>query len=191
MKQPAVFLDRDGTIIRHVELLVDLKKVKLLPGAADAIRQLNRLGYLVVIITNQPVIARGLITPAGVDKMNMAIVRRLEKFDATIHGTFYCPHHPNANVKKYRMVCSCRKPAPGLLLQAMKRFDIDPKKSFMVGDAMIDILAGARAGVRTIMVKTGPGHQRDAELAAEAKPDFIVKDILAAARLVGRLRKRK
>jgi len=179
----AAFLDRDGTIIRQVELLVDLKKVKLLPGAAQAIKALNEMGFLVVVVTNQPVVARGLITQAGIRRMNRFIARQLLSRGARIDAFYFCPHHPHATLKRYRRRCSCRKPGAGMIRKAMRRYGIRARQSFMVGDGIIDVVAGKRAGVKTILVKSGPGHRR-LDTLYDAKPDFISKDLFGAVRVI-------
>src|SRR5579862_5891644 len=122
-KRPAIFLDRDGTIIRQVEFLHKPEEVKLLPGAAKAIAAMNRQGYLVVIITNQPVVARGIIGTKEVDAIHALLVDRLYAQSAKIDAVYFCPHHPQANVKKYRLKCRCRKPEIGMILKAAKKFN--------------------------------------------------------------------
>ncbi|OGZ00136.1 MAG: hypothetical protein A2945_00390 [Candidatus Liptonbacteria bacterium RIFCSPLOWO2_01_FULL_52_25] len=178
----AVFLDRDGTIIRQVELLHKVSEVKLLPGVAQAIREFNRLGYVTVIVTNQPVVARGISTPKEVDAIHAFLMGRLKKGGAKIDAVYFCPHHPEATLKKYRMKCKCRKPEIGMILQAAKKHGIDLKKSFMVGDSTRDTQAGNRAKLKTILVKTGKGGKDVWQF--EAKPDFVVKDLNAAVRVI-------
>lgn len=178
----AVFLDRDGTIIRQVELLHKVSEVKLLPKAAQAIRRLNGLGYLVVVITNQPVVARGIIGEKEVDKIHAVLIKRLKKCGARLDAIYYCPHHPEANVKKYRIKCRCRKPNIGMILKAVKDFGIDLKKSFMIGDSTRDILAGNRAGLKVILVKTGHGGKDVWQF--KSKPDFVVKDLTEAVKII-------
>jgi mannose-1-phosphate guanylyltransferase / phosphomannomutase len=181
-KQPAIFLDRDGTIIRQVELLHKPSDVKLLPGAARAIAAFNKLGYLTVIVTNQPVIARGIIGSEEVDQIHALLINRLGKRGAKIDAVYFCPHHPKANVKKYRMTCKCRKPEIGMILQAAKKYHIDLRKSFMIGDSTRDILAGNRAKLTTLLVKTGHGGEDVWQF--EGKPDFVVKNLGEAARII-------
>ncbi|HEY5220725.1 MAG TPA: HAD family hydrolase [Candidatus Paceibacterota bacterium] len=181
-KRPAVFLDRDGTIIRQVELLHKPSQLKLFPAAAPAIKAFNKMGYLVVIVTNQPVVARGMIGPKEVDHIHAVLIDRLGKRGATIDAVYYCPHHPLANVKKYRMVCKCRKPAPGMILQAAKDHGIDLKKSFLIGDSTQDILAGNRAKVKMILVRTGHGGKDPWQ--HEGKPDFIVRDLAGTVNII-------
>jgi len=141
-----VFLDRDGVIIRQVDLLTNLAKVKILPGAAEAIRRLNRLGFPVIVITNQPVIARGLIPEEGIAKMNQAIGKRLARSGARVDAWYVCPHHPKATLSQYRKRCGCRKPGAKMLRDGARDLKLDLKRSWMVGDSLIDIVAGKRAG---------------------------------------------
>ncbi len=180
--KPAVFLDRDGTIIRQVELLHKAKDVKILSRAALAIKAMNKLGYLTVIVTNQPVVARGISTPKEVDQIHALLIGRLGKSNAKIDAVYYCPHHPNATVKKYRLKCKCRKPEIGMILDAAKKYGIDLKKSFMVGDSTRDTQAGNRAKLKTILVKTGHGGKDVWQF--ESKPDFIVKNLAGAVRVI-------
>lgn len=193
-KRKAIFLDRDGTIIKHIDHLTKPSQVRILPGAAKAIGMLNDLGYLVFVVTNQAAIARGLITPGEVEEINALIVSRLEKKGATIHAVYYCPHHPETHPDapkhaiKYRIICECRKPAPGMLIKAIKEFDVDEEQSFMIGDAMTDIVAGKRANLKTIRVKTGPGHVQLDPLYRNIKPDFEVTRLLDAVMVIRAMR---
>lgn len=175
-KKKAFFIDRDGTVIKHIELMRSSKDLKLLPGVDKAIRTINERGFFVVLVSNQPVVARGLATPEEIETIHSDLKDKLEKKGARIDVAYFCPHHPNADVKKYRVKCQCRKPAPGMILKAMRKFNIDPKRSFMVGDAMIDVIAGKRAGLKTVLVKTGPGHALDGQF-LDIEPDFKAKNL--------------
>lgn len=179
----AVFLDRDGTIIKHEELMASVDKLRLLPGAARAINAFNRLGFLVVIVTNQPVVARGIIGPKEIDEIHAVLIERLRGKGAHVDCVYFCPHHPEATMPKYRLRCRCRKPEPGMILKGLKKLNINPKKSFMVGDSLIDIVSGKKAGLKTILVKTGPGHRLD-EKYKDVKPDFTVKNLMQAAKAI-------
>jgi D,D-heptose 1,7-bisphosphate phosphatase len=185
VKRPAIFLDRDGTIIHQVELLHKFSQMRLFADAAKSIKIFNDLGYLVVIITNQPVVARGVMTPKEVENIHMLLSERLRKRGARIDAFYFCPHHPKANIKKYRVVCDCRKPAPGMILKATKEHTIDLKKSFLIGDSTQDVAAGNRARVKTILLKTGHGGKDPWQYAGKA--DFTSKDLSGAARIIGRL----
>jgi D-glycero-D-manno-heptose 1,7-bisphosphate phosphatase len=185
-KTKAVFLDRDGTLNRQTQtFIIRPTQLFLLPGVTSAVARLNKAGFLVIIITNQAVVSRGIISPAGMKKLHKVFIQRLEKRGAHIDDVYFCPHHPDSKIKKWRKHCNCRKPEPGLLLQAIKKWNIDPKKSFMIGDALVDAVAGNRAGTKTIRVKTGSGHPRiDVLYAKKFKPDFESKDLTAAAKIV-------
>ncbi len=179
----AVFLDRDGTINKEVNLLRNLKQLKILPKAAEAIRKINQLGFLVVVITNQAVVARGWLTEKGVDEIHAVLIKRLAKKGAKIDAIYYCPHHPEANFKKYRVKCRCRKPNLGMILKAAKKFKINFKKSFMVGDHTRDILTGHRASLKTILVKTGYAGKDGYH---DIKPDFTAKNLFEAVKIIKR-----
>ena len=143
-KKRAIFLDRDGTIIKHVDLPHRVEDLHLLPGVANSIRLLNKFGFLVIVVSNQPVVARGIITEREAEKLDSYVVAELAKRGASVDFVYRCPHHPQATVKKYRRRCLCRKPKAGMLIKAVKRFNIDPKQSFMIGDSIIDVVAGKR-----------------------------------------------
>lgn len=177
----AVFLDRDGVINKEVDVLRDLKQLRLLPGVARVIRQLNKLGFLIIVVTNQPVIARGWLTEEEVDDIHNVLIKRLSQKGAQIDAIYYCPHHPNANLKKYRRRCQCRKPNIGLIKKAVKKFKINIKKSFMIGDSTADILAGQRAGLQTILVETGYAG-KDGKY--NIKPNFIIKNLSEAIKII-------
>lgn len=181
--RPAAFLDRDGTVIREVDNLESLRQLRLLPGAASAIHSLNRLGFLVILVTNQPVVARGWITQLELEAIHEELRRRLATKDARIDAIYYCPHHPNANLKRYRKSCVCRKPNIGLFRKAAKDFGISMNRSFSIGDRTVDIEAGKRAGLQTILVHTGY-KGRDGKY--PASPDFKVKNLSQAAALIKR-----
>jgi len=177
----AVFLDRDGVINREVDVLKSVKQLRLLSGTARAVEKINKLGFLAVIITNQPVIARGWLTENEVDEIHTVLIKRLGGKNAKIDAIYYCPHHPNANLKKYRLKCSCRKPDTGLIKKAAKDLNINLKKSFMVGDRTADILAGKRAGLKTILVKTGYAGKDGKH---KIKPDFVAKNLSGAVKII-------
>ncbi|MDO8536898.1 MAG: HAD family hydrolase [bacterium] len=178
----AVFLDRDGTIIRQVELLHKASEVKLLPSAARAIKALNKLGFLVIIVTNQPVVARGIIGEKEVDEIHALLVGRLAKSGAKVDAIYFCPHHPEATLKKYRLRCKCRKPEIGMILSAAKKYGINLKISFMVGDSTRDTQAGNNAKLKTILVKTGHGGKDKWQF--KARPDFVVNNLSGAVRII-------
>lgn len=155
-KQRAVFLDRDGTINRYVGFLRRPEELELLNGAAEAIRRINRSGYLAILVTNQPVIARGEVTWDGLDEIHRKLETLLGREGAYLDDIFICPHHPDKGFPgerlEYKMDCDCRKPKPGLLLQAAERYNIDLASSWMIGDQPQDETAGKAAGCRTVVL---------------------------------------
>jgi D-glycero-D-manno-heptose 1,7-bisphosphate phosphatase len=180
VSRPAVFLDRDGTVIRHVDLLAAPEQVELLPGAASAIRRLKASGRATVVVTNQPVIARGLATAEQIARVNEQMVHLLALEGATLDGIYVCPHHPAFNA-----ACDCRKPAPGLLLRAADELGLDLASSVMIGDRASDIEAGRRAGCTTIRVKSdAPPVSLPPVMAAVPLADHLAEDLAHAAELV-------
>ena len=155
--RPAVFVDRDGTLIHDVGYLSRVEDVRWYPWSIDALRLLNRAGFLVCITTNQGGIGLGFYGPDLVERVHAEMSAAVESAGGRIDGLFFCPHHPLAVVEAYRVECDCRKPRPGMIRQAAERFDIDLARSFVIGDKMADIGLAANAGARGILVKTGYG----------------------------------
>ena len=155
-KQTAVFLDRDGTINKYNGFVRTPDEFELIPGVASAIRRLNESGYLVIVATNQPVIARGETTVEGLNEIHNKMETLLGNEGAYVDGIYYCPHHPHkgyeGEVPELKIECDCRKPKPGLLLKAASDFNIDLEKSYMIGDTSNDVLAGINAGCNTILL---------------------------------------
>ena len=158
-KQKLIFLDRDGTINRLVDQLAKADDFELLPGVAQAIALMNQAGYRAVVITNQPVLARGECTSEGLEEIHHKMQTLLGRFGAYVDRIYYCPHHPDGGfdgeVKALKQVCDCRKPAIGMLTQASADFNADLDTSWAIGDSTADILAAQRAGVRSILLQTG------------------------------------
>lgn len=155
-KQKAIFLDRDGTVNRLVGFLRNIDEMELLPDAAEAIRRINASPYLAVVVTNQPVIARGEVTWEELTCIHNKMETLLGHEGAYLDGLYFCPHHPHkgyeGEIPELKIECDCRKPKPGLLLQAARDFNIDLSASFMIGDTESDVLAGENAGCRSIKV---------------------------------------
>lgn len=149
-KQKAVFLDRDGTINKYVGFLKKPEQFELIPGVAEAIKKINKSGYLAIVVTNQPVIARGDCTWEGLQEIHNKMETKLGKEGAFVDAIYICPHHKDKGFEgerpEYKFDCECRKPKPGLLLQAAKDFNIDLSQSIMIGDSENDVKAGENAG---------------------------------------------
>lgn len=148
----AFFLDRDGVINKEVKFLHKPGQLELIPGAAEAIRLINQKGYLAIVVTNQPVIARNMCSIEELDYIHATLETMLGKEHAYLDAIYYCPHHPDGGYpeecKEYKIVCDCRKPKPGMILQAAKDWNIDLSQSYMIGDSDADIIAGESAGVK-------------------------------------------
>jgi len=155
-KQKAIFLDRDGTINQYKGFIRNEDEIELLPGISEAIKEINNTGYLAIIITNQPVIARGEVTFEKLNSIHNKIETLLGHDGAYIDGIYYCPHHPDSGypgeIKELKINCECRKPKPGLILKAAHDYNIDLENSWMIGDSKIDILAGQNAGCSTALI---------------------------------------
>ena len=155
-KQRAVFLDRDGTINKYVGFLRNIDEFELLPDVADAIRAINASGYLAIVVTNQPVIARGEVTYSQLQEIHNKMETLLGAEGAYLDAIYYCPHHPHkgygGEIPELKIDCECRKPKPGMLLKAAEDFNIDLSQSWMVGDGEKDIKAGIAAGCRTALI---------------------------------------
>lgn len=178
----AVFLDRDGTINKEVNYLHRVEDFRLLPSAAAAIKKLNNMGFLTVIVSNQSGIARGILDEETLDEIHAVLIKRLAKRNAKITAIYYCPHHPlEAKLEKHRIFCKCRKPNTGLVKKAVKEFKIDLKKSFIIGDMTSDIKMGKNAGLRTILVNTGYAGKDGKH---DIKPDFKAKNLAGAVEII-------
>ncbi|TFG91804.1 MAG: D-glycero-beta-D-manno-heptose 1,7-bisphosphate 7-phosphatase [Syntrophobacterales bacterium] len=177
----AVFLDRDGTINEEVGYLDSLGKLRIFPAAFDAVRMINESGMKVVVVTNQSGVARGLFDEAFVKELHEHIDTTFKSKGARIDRFYYCPHHPPEGIGRYVVSCSCRKPEPGMLLQASEDLAIDLPASYMVGDTARDIGSANRAGATGILVKTGYGK----EVAPSGiRAAYIAEDILDAAQWI-------
>lgn len=153
--QRAVFLDKDGTLVHNVPYNVDTNKIVLLPRVVQGLQQLQRLGYKLVIVSNQAGLALGHFSEFALVRANEFLENLLLDEGIRISAAYYCPHYPQGLVKRLSTVCSCRKPKPGLLLQAARDLNIDLSASWMIGDILNDVEAGNRAGCRSILIDNG------------------------------------
>ncbi len=184
-KQRAIFIDRDGTLNEEAGYIRSPEQLRLILGAGEAIRQLNSSPFLAICITNQPVIARGDVTPDGLDEIHARLDVLLGQHGAYLDDLFYCPHHPDkgfaGEVPEYKIDCTCRKPKHGLLLEAAQRYNIDLHRSYMVGDRLADIAAGNAAGCTTIGVLTGAALS-DGQIGVV--PDAVCTNVLDAVNMI-------
>ncbi|MCD5398058.1 HAD family hydrolase [candidate division NPL-UPA2 bacterium] len=169
----AVFLDRDGTINEDNGYLSDVRNLKIIPGAVEAVNLLKEEGFLIFIVTNQSGLARGFFTVENLEQIHDQIKKIF-----SLDGISFCPHHPDEN-------CSCRKPEPKMVLDVAEKFRIGRGKSYVIGDTRSDLEMGQRAGCKSILVLTGKGKETEALLAGSNLPvEFIAKDILEAAKWI-------
>jgi len=179
--KPAVFLDRDGTLIEDVGYLERLDQIAIFPWTVDVIRALNRAGLVLVVVTNQSGIARGRFTEAFVQDTHRHLTATLAAGGARVDAYYYCPHHPEGEVEAYRQRCDCRKPASGLVDRAVRDLGLDPTRSFVVGDKWLDVALAKAVGARGILVRTGAGAAEEAQPQAALTADVIVDNLAAAA----------
>lgn len=178
-KQKAIFLDRDGTINKYVGFLRDIEEFELIDGVSDAIKTINSSGYLAIVVTNQPVIARGDVTLGELNEIHNKMETLLGLEGAYLDGIFFCPHHPHkgydGEVTELKIDCECRKPKAGMLLKAAECFNIDLSESWMIGDSENDILAGIAAGCKTGLIGNGLYGQNATDVSLVALLKSIIK----------------
>ena len=186
MKKPAVFIDRDGTVNEQMGYINHISRFVMLPGAAEAIRLLNRHQYLAIIVSNQSGVARGYHPIGLVDEVHDHMRALLEKEGAFVDGIYFCPHYEKGSVPEYSIRCDCRKPRTGLIEKAGKAFQIDMDNSYVVGDRYSDIELALRSDMKGILVTTGYG-QGDLDYVfprLSFKPAHIAGDLLHAVRWI-------
>ena len=194
MSARGVILDRDGVInelvyfpeVGVIDSPLNPDQFRLLPDVARAVRTLNELGFKVVVVSNQPGIAKGKMTEELFEQIRSKMKKELEKEGAHLDAEYYCLHHPDAIKKEYRVNCDCRKPKTGLFLRASSELGLDPSRSFSIGDSLMDIKAGKAAGYKTILIgsmKCDLCRLMDQE---DARPDFIVGSLIKAVDIIRR-----
>jgi D-glycero-D-manno-heptose 1,7-bisphosphate phosphatase len=188
----AVFLDRDGVINELIYYpehgIIDspfaVEQLKLIPGVCEAINKFHELGFEVIIVSNQPGIAKGYLSEESFEEIRGKMKEELAKEGAPVDGEYYCLHHPEAKVKRLKANCECRKPKPGLLLKAAKDKNIDLSHSWMIGDGLTDVKTGKTAGCKTILLgrmKCELCHLMDEQ---DTHPDFIAPNLLEASQII-------
>jgi D-glycero-D-manno-heptose 1,7-bisphosphate phosphatase len=195
----AVFLDRDGVINSYfyhpefgtVDSPANPEQFNLVPGVAEAMAQFKQMGFLIMVVSNQPGVAKGKFSSALLDDMTRKMEDAVRVGGGTIDAVYYCLHHPEAPSAQYRSICDCRKPAPGLLLQAAREWDIDLQRSYTVGDGVVDILAGKSVGTTTVFVSPRKCYLCDELSRRGAVPDYMAEDLLSVAQLIRNLEAEK
>ncbi len=186
MSRAAIFLDRDGTLCEEVGYVNHLSRSRLLPGSLEAIRMINQAGLLAVVTTNQSGVARGYFSQDLVEAVHAQLLSTISSEGARLDAIYYCPHHPSEGSPPWRAVCECRKPRPGMILRAAREHGIDLAGSYVVGDSVVDIEAGAAAGLPGVLVLTGYGrglleHQKHR---FKTEPAHAAEDLLGAVRFI-------
>ncbi len=185
-KRRAIFVDRDGVLNDlvyndeegNVVSPFRARQLKVFPFVGESVRKIREdLGYMVIVISNQPGVAKKQFTVAELDGMNAKIRKELRKHGTSLDGEYYCLHHPDAIIAKYRVECDCRKPKPGLILRAAKEHDIDLGRSYFVGDGLIDVKAGKKAGCKTILLGNVTALLTRKIEEEDAAPDFMVHSL--------------
>ena len=179
--KPAVFLDRDGTMIHDVGYLHRVEEIQFFPWTVDAIRALDAAGFTVVVTTNQAGVARGLFSEAQLGAIHDAMKCVLDAGRAPVRAYYYCPHHPNGKVAAFARVCDCRKPAAGMVTRAARDLGLDPSRSFVVGDTWLDVGLARSSGARAVLVRTGAGAKAEAHPEPNLSADVVVDNLAAAA----------
>jgi D-glycero-D-manno-heptose 1,7-bisphosphate phosphatase len=175
----AIFIDKDGTLIPDIPYNVNPNLVTLQDNAVKGLRLLQDEGYLLLIISNQAGVAHGYFSENSLIAIKQKIESLLTTNDLILSGFYYCPHHPEGKVEKYAINCQCRKPLPGMILQAAKEHNINLSESWMIGDILNDVEAGARAGCHTVLINNG--NETEWDNGPYRKPTFTCKDINHAA----------
>src|SRR5665213_363414 len=184
--RPAVFFDRDGTLITDVGYLNHSSQIKLFSRAAEALKTLRKAGFYLFVVTNQSGVARGYFSEASVKKVHQKLQQMLKAQGAKIDAFFYCPHHPQGKVKYFSKKCDCRKPSTGMVKQALKRYSIDLRKSYVVGDKLDDVLLARNArAAGGILVRTGNGRQSEREFKKlRLENSVVVSNLTQAAKWI-------
>ena len=177
----AVFLDKDGTLVDDVPYNADPARIVLAGGAGEGLRRFSRMGYRLLVVSNQPGVALGRFPESALGAVRDRLCELLREEGVQLAGFYYCPHHPQGSVPGYALACTCRKPHPGLLRRAAARHGIDLDGSWMVGDILDDVEAGRRAGTRTILIDSG--NETEWRLSPLRMPDLVVPNLHAAAML--------
>lgn len=179
---PAVFLDKDGTLVENVPYNVDPGQMRLTPGAGEGLAALHRAGYRLIVISNQSGVARGYFPEEALEGVAERLGELFAETGVPLAGFHYCPHHPGGSVARYAVSCDCRKPAPGLILAAASEHNVDAGKSWFVGDLLDDVEAGRRAGCRTVLIDNG--HETEWQRSPAREPHHVAADLAGAARFI-------
>lgn len=173
------FLDRDGVLIKDADYLSSPEQVELMPGSVEALKILRQHDFLIIVVSNQSGVARGMFPEESIPEVHQKIDSLLAAYSVGVDAYYYCPHYPNGSVPEYSIECQCRKPAPGMIIQATRDWPIDLSESFVIGDKVSDVELAENAGCKLgILVRTGHG---EAELKKTSRTDLIIADEILEA----------
>lgn len=190
-----MFLDRDG-VLNDLEYNpeegqigspLSVAQLRVHPYAGEAVRRIKALGFLAILVSNQPGVAKRQLTFAEFERMNAAVRKELSKTGGALDGEYYCLHHPDALVRKYRLDCDCRKPKPGLIVRAADENDVELAKSYFVGDALVDVKAGKAAGCKTILLGHVTSFLAEMIEREDARPDYVLPSLRQVPDLLRRV----
>ncbi len=182
MSRRAVFLDKDGTLVEDVPYNVDPRYIRFVPGAFESLRRLAEAEYEFIVVTNQPGVAQGFFLEKELRNVRSFFENEFRANGLSLLDFYYCPHHPHGEVPEYTAVCSCRKPAPGLLFKAAREHGIDLTQSWLIGDILDDVECGRKAGCRTVLINNG--HETEWQLSPLRQPDLMAHNMEEAADIV-------
>ena len=184
-KQKAIFLDRDGVINQESDRIDNIEKFNLLPKVIESVKNINNSDFLNVVITNQPIVAKGFISEKKLSEIHNYMESQFGLKGAYFNRIYYCPHHPERGYdgerKEYKITCKCRKPGTGMIEHAIKDMNIDPQESFIIGDRTVDIMAGINSNLQTILLRQGYAGK---DKKYDCQPDFIFNDLYEATSFI-------
>jgi D-glycero-D-manno-heptose 1,7-bisphosphate phosphatase len=185
MSEPAIFMDRDGTINEDIGYVTNVEELTIYPWAAEAVRLINESGMKAIVITNQSGVARGLYTEEALRSIHDRMIEELGSEGARVDGVYYCPHHPEIGEQQYCVACGCRKPEPGMLHRAAREHDIDLARSYVIGDKASDINLASNAGARGVLVLTGYGRGTlEGRDRYPCEPEIVADNLLDAVKQI-------
>lgn len=183
----AIFIDKDGTLVEDIPYNVNPSLLELTWQAGHGLQLLKAMGYALIVISNQPGVARGLFTESALDLLQHRLAEMLAQYGVVLDGFYYCPHSPDGVINRYTISCTCRKPMPGMLFRAAREHDIDLRQSWMIGDILHDVEAGRRAGCRTVLIDNG--NETEWKLSTLRTPHLKAPNLYTAAAMIAEMEK--
>lgn len=189
MNKRAIFIDKDGTLVENVPYNVNPGLLELTWQAGSALQLLRQMGYALIVVTNQPGVAKGLFTETALDVLHHRLAEMLAQYGVALDGIYYCPHSPEGVINRYTISCTCRKPMPGMLFRASREHDIDLRQSWMIGDILNDVEAGRRAGCRTVLIDNG--NETEWKMSPLRNPHLKAANLYTAAAMIAEMELRR